>query len=168
MYKILRVFILTLILFALLSIQLFAFNTTEINQLIENAKTFDGKQVVVRGETIGEVMQRGNYSWVNINDGSNAIGIWMKNSDAQQITLFGNYKNIGDNVVVDGVFYRACPEHGGEADIHCATLKITKTGFPVTNPIPTIRGILVFVLFSALVIVFFIIYHFKLLKNSPD
>ncbi|MGD9014947.1 MAG: DNA-binding protein, partial [Candidatus Omnitrophota bacterium] len=41
-------------------------------ELIENAKSYDGQQVVYEGEVIGEVMHRRDGVWVNINDGDNS------------------------------------------------------------------------------------------------
>lgn len=113
----------------------------DINNLIEKAKELDGQEVTVQGEAIGEPMERGDYSWVNINDGTNAIGIWMKKSDADKITYYGDYKRIGDTVKITGIFYRACKEHGGEADLHCASLEIASNGYQVKEQVSTIKVI---------------------------
>ena len=105
-----------------------AASDTNLNDLIENAMALDGKEVSVTGEALGEVLERGNYAWVNINDGTNAMGIWMTLEDAKTITFFGDYKHMGDTVRVTGIFYRACTEHGGDIDIHCNTLEVVKKG----------------------------------------
>ena len=97
---------------------------TEINGLVENAFELDGKQVTVQGEAIGEVLERGEYSWININDTTNAIGIWAKQSDINQIQHYGDYKHKGDIVRITGEFHRACPEHGGDVDIHLSLIHI--------------------------------------------
>jgi len=39
------------------------------SELIRNAKEYDGKLIVYSGEVIGDVMLRGEFAWVNINDG---------------------------------------------------------------------------------------------------
>lgn len=108
---------------------------TEINTLVENTKAYDQQVVTIQGEAIGEVLERGEYSWVNISDGTNAIGIWMKTTDADTIKYFGDYKNIGDTVKVTGVFSRDCTEHGGDVDIHCASYEIVKEGSVVISKI---------------------------------
>jgi hypothetical protein len=45
--------------------------------------------------------------------------------------MLGNYKNEGDILEATGVFHRACPEHGGELDIHADSVNIVAAGFPV-------------------------------------
>lgn len=108
----------------------------DINDLIEHAKTMDGREVIVQGEAIGERMDRGDYSWVNINDGTNAVGLWLKKSEAEKVATFGNYKNKGDTIQVTGVFYRACNEHGGETDFHAESISIVKNGDLVKRKVP--------------------------------
>lgn len=100
----------------------------DISNLIENAAEFDQQEVTVSGEAVGEAMNRGKHSWININDGTNAIGIWMSSSDAQKVKYFGNYKYKGDVLKVSGIFSRTCKEHGGESDIHATGLKVEKIG----------------------------------------
>lgn len=87
-------------------------------ELIEKAKELDGKEVVYEGEVIGEVMTRGNYSWVNLNDGQNAVGVWTGNNFLSLIRFSGGYKSRGDWLQVKGVFNRACRLHGADLDIH--------------------------------------------------
>ena len=92
------------------------------SELIKNAKEYDGKLIVYSGEVIGDVMSRGEFAWVNLNDGENALGVWMGAALAQEIKFTGNYKSRGDRLEVVGVFHRACPEHGGDLDIHARSL----------------------------------------------
>lgn len=97
-------------------------------ELIEHAKDFDGKSISFQGEAIGDIMKRGNFAWVNVNDGTSAIGIWLKAELAKEINYTGSYKAIGDTVLVVGRFNRACIEHGGDLDIHADSITIVKTG----------------------------------------
>jgi len=99
---------------------------TPSTELINNAKTYDGKTVIYEGEVIGDVMARGDFAWVNLNDGKNAIGIWMDKGSSAAITYEGNYKAKGDLLQVTGIFHRSCPEHGGDLDIHAQ--KVLKIG----------------------------------------
>jgi frataxin-like iron-binding protein CyaY len=119
---------------------------TPINDLIENAKALDGKEITIQGETIGEELERGNYCWININDGSNAIGIWLDGKSAGFIKFYGDYKHIGDTVQITGVFHRACTQHDGEADIHGSLLTIEKTGYLVKDQVPIIKLIITLIL----------------------
>ena len=97
-------------------------------ELIEHARDFDGKEVVYQGEVIGEVMNRGDHSWVNLNDADNALGIWMDNNFLGLISFCGNYKARGDWLEVRGIFNRACKMHGGDLDIHAISLKKIREG----------------------------------------
>jgi hypothetical protein len=97
-------------------------------ELINNAKGHDGKTVVYQGEVIGELMPRGDFTWVNINDGENAIGVWIKSSLARQILYAGSFQAKGDTVEITGAFHRACPEHGADLDIHAQGLKLINAG----------------------------------------
>ena len=45
-------------------------------ELIEGENTLDGSIVTYKGEAITAIMNRGEHSWVNLNDGYNAIGTW--------------------------------------------------------------------------------------------
>lgn len=130
----------------------------DINNLIEHAADLDGKKVTVEGEAIGEKMDRGNYSWININDGTNAIGIWLSKNDAEKIEYYGNYKNKGDTIKITGTFNRTCSEHGGESDIHNSSLEITKQGHLVKEDVSSSKVITASVLtIIALSLLFFFI-----------
>jgi hypothetical protein len=103
------------------------------NELINNAKQYDTKIVSFQGEVIGDIMKRGNYAWVNLNDGNSAIGIWMSESLAKQITYAGSFKSKGDIIAVEGVFHRACLEHGGDLDIHAQAIRKISSGAVVVE-----------------------------------
>ncbi|MDP3143070.1 MAG: DNA-binding protein [Candidatus Omnitrophota bacterium] len=96
--------------------------------LIEHAKDYDGKIVYFQGEVVGEVMRRGDFAWINVHDGSNALGIWAKSPLFAAITFTGTYKSTGDIIGAKGIFHRACLEHGGDLDIHADSLIIIKQG----------------------------------------
>lgn len=98
------------------------------NDLIKNDKQYDGKLVTYAGEAIGDTMNRGKFTWVNINDGDNAIGVLMDSALAKEINITGGYKSRGDNVEVSGIFHSACIEHGGDLDIHAQAIRKVSSG----------------------------------------
>lgn len=102
-------------------------------ELIEHAREFDGREVAYQGEVIGEVMNRGGNSWVNLNDGENAVGIWLDNNFLGLISFCGSYKARGDSLEVRGIFNRACKMHGGDLDIHAINVKKTREGRAVRH-----------------------------------
>ena len=103
-------------------------------QLIDNAKKYDGMEITYTGEAIGDIMVRGNYAWININDGDNAIGVWVPSSEAKKISFTGSYKYNGDKIRVAGIFHRACKDHGGDFDIHSDYLQVIVKGSGKMQP----------------------------------
>lgn len=141
-------------------------HTIDINSLINNSKDYTNKTVTVQGEAIGEVLERGDYAWVNINDGSNAIGIWMKLSDAKTIEYFGDNKHIGDTIKVTGAFSRDCTEHGGDVDIHSSSMEIVKKGYTVKDAISSTKVIAAAILFCVAIIAALI--YSRLIKRAKN
>lgn len=109
--------------------------TTSSSELIKDAKQYDGKNVVYRGEVVGDIMLRGEFAWLNINDGSNAIGIWIKKELINGIQHIGSYQAKGDVLEVSGVFNRSCPEHGGDLDIHAKSMRILRSGASIEHAV---------------------------------
>lgn len=161
-----------IVLLVILSPQAFpakAATTVSVNELIENAKELDGQKVTIQGETIGEAMERRDYSWININDGTNAIGVWISRSEAEKVTSYGDYKNIGDMIQITGIFYRACKKHGGEADFHADTIAVIKKGYSVKEELPISKslgtGVLTFTA-AVIALLYIIIVHNKVEKPT--
>ncbi|MDD3086961.1 MAG: DNA-binding protein [Candidatus Omnitrophica bacterium] len=97
-------------------------------ELINRASEYEARTVTYKGEVIAEVMRRGDFAWVNLHDGDNAIGIWVPLALIDEITYTGSYKAKGDIIEVSGIFHRACPEHGGDLDIHALSLRKIESG----------------------------------------
>lgn len=123
------------------------------SELISGAKLYDGKLVVYRGEVIGDIMARGVFAWVNVNDGQAALGIWLENKLSKGIFYTGSYKTIGDVLEIEGVFNRSCPEHGGDLDIHAKTLRKIKNGRDVLEKADVLKMNLVFILSGGICLV---------------
>ena len=123
------------------------------NELINNAKEYDGKTVVFSGEVVGDIMVRGENAWANVNDGLNAIGIWLNKDFVRGIFYTAGYKYFGDIVEVKGVFHRACPQHGGDLDIHAVTFKKIMDGHCVKEKENVLKRNLAIILLGALCLV---------------
>jgi hypothetical protein len=119
--------------------------------LINNWQEYNGKEVIYRGEAVGDVMRRGENAWVTVNDdfysrearveagelrgGNSGIGIWLPTGEAEKIEVLGRYGTIGDFVEVRGIFNSDCLEHGGDFDIHASSLTVIDRGREVdTSP----------------------------------
>ncbi|MCM8763478.1 MAG: DNA-binding protein [Candidatus Omnitrophica bacterium] len=97
--------------------------------LLTNPNEYDGKKVVYRGEVIGDVMKRGDFSWINLYDGDFAIGVYLAKELLPSIKYVGSYKITGDTLEVEGIFHARCVQHGGDVDIHAEKVSIISEGF---------------------------------------
>jgi len=107
--------------------------------LLEGAASFDGTRVVFLGEAVGQAMERGAMTWVNVTDSGGAIGVWMSAEAAASIRTLGSYSSRGDELRVTGTFHRACGEHGGDMDIHADSVVLVRTGERVSHPLDPTR-----------------------------
>ncbi len=123
-------------------------------ELINKAKEYDGKSVVYTGEVIGDVMVRGDFVWVNLNDGENAIGIWLDKEAASEIQFTGSYRAKGDRLEVTGVFHRVCVQHGGDVDIHAQSIRRITPGQTVERELNLTKRNIAFMLLGMLCLVF--------------
>jgi hypothetical protein len=128
-------------------------------ELINNAKEYDGKSVVYAGEAIGDVMARGDFVWVNINDGENAIGVWLDKELAREIQFTGSYRAKGDLLEITGVFHRSCIQHGGDMDIHAQEIRKISPGRVVSEELDTGKRNFVFILLVVLCLVSIFVHH---------
>ena len=112
------------------------------NELIDHAKDYDQATVVYEGEVVGDVLKRGDFAWLNVFDGSNTIGVYVTAEQAKQISFAGGYGAKGDTIRVEGVFHRACAEHGGDLDIHASSVVRISAGQRVTMPLSRLTTIL--------------------------
>ncbi|MFH1190705.1 MAG: DNA-binding protein [Candidatus Omnitrophota bacterium] len=142
------------------SVLLFA-QSVSSSELINNAKQYDGKLVTYSGEVIGDVMPRGEFAWVNINDGQYALGVWMGAALSKEIKFTGSYKSRGDNLEIVGIFHRACLEHGGDLDIHAHSLGEIVRGRIIKEKLNSDKVSLSLVLLGALFLIW-ILTLFKL------
>jgi len=152
----------------------------EVNSasLVENANAWNGHVITFKGEAIGETMVRGKMAWIHLNDdaymwknleeGAKLDGynsghaVWISADLAMKIRFFGDFKHEGDVVKIVGTFNAACPQHGGDMDIHASTLQIVRVGHPVHHVINTPRAIIA----GVLLVLALILYRFRIVIRS--
>jgi hypothetical protein len=126
-------------------------NDPSSTQLVEKPKTFNGTTVTFTGEAIGEVMVRGDYAWIHLNDDAymeknveegaklggynSGMAVWIPAALTKTIDTYGDYKHEGSIVTIVGTFNAACKEHGGDMDIHATALTLVRPGHIVDDPI---------------------------------
>lgn len=134
-------------------------NTVSSQDLINNAPLYNGKIVAYEGEVIGDVMDQ----WINVNDGNAAIGIFYPDAEmVKSIKLCGGYNAIGDRVLISGRFNQACPDHGGDLDIHAQKIEVAAAGTAIKRDIKSahIYSLLILILTAS------IIYMLKLISDK--
>lgn len=146
-----------------LSLPIFAQSNT-IGTLIEEGSNWDGKSVVIEGEVIGDVMNRGAFSWINVADETGAIGVYIDTLEANKISMTGNYKYSGDRVQIEGTFHRALKDVGGEMAIAGESLRVSQSGEKVNHLVKTERLIVLGILSAVALLLYF--NSFKLEKNT--
>ncbi len=135
-------------------------------ELLNNARQYDANSVVYKGEVIGDVMVRGDFAWVNVNDGNNAIGVWLSRELADKIKFTGSYHNIGDRLEITGTFHRNCTQHGGDMDIHAQDMRIIQPGKAVSGELNTTKRNAVYILLAVLFILIIFVRRRKSSKQN--
>ena len=133
-----------------------AFGQVSSSRLIEEARALDGQTVEYSGELIGEPLPRGDHVWINVHDGSNALGVWAGREALPAVRYYGSYRASGDWVRVRGVFHRSCPEHGGDMDIHADSLDVARVGHTVDHVFNTGRAVVALLLLGAAAVLYLV------------
>lgn len=118
-------------------------------QLVEEPKRYDGNRLTFTGEAIGEVMVRGEYAWIHLNDDAyeernieegaelggynSGMAVYVPAELTEAIDTYGDYEHEGSIVQVEGTYNAACAEHGGDMDIHATSLKVLRPGHTVVD-----------------------------------
>jgi hypothetical protein len=145
-----------------------ATDLTSINELVDNSLAMDQETIRIQAETIGEVLERDEYSWINVNDGTNAIGIWLPSNEALKIKNFGSYFMKGDTLEIIGVFNRTCEEHGGEMDIHTQSITVIKSGSEIEHPISILKFSFAIILLTAALFMAYMNRRFFIKKKTDS
>lgn len=121
------------------------------NDLFDCPQTFDGRQVLYRGEVVGALMARGSGVWTQLNDdvyaegvgplpahrdyrGGNAgVGVLLPTQVAGDVSYVGGPQTRGDVLEVRGVFHRVDPS-GEVAVIRADAGDVAVRGRPFPDP----------------------------------
>jgi hypothetical protein len=135
--------------------------------LIEQAKVLNGQVVIFQGEVIGDIMPRQDHYWINVLCNGTAIGIWITAEQRKAISLAGQYDVQGDLVRITGQFNQACPEHGGDLDIHANSVEISSQGTSIPQKLNLTRLIIAAGLFVMAVASLFMLFSRRFLRRHP-
>jgi hypothetical protein len=119
-------------------------------------KGYDQQIIEVSGEIIGPPIKKNNGWFINVDIGGGVIGVFTKK--LPKLKHYGSYKEKGDVVKVQGIFYNTCKEHRGETDIHSQGIEVIKMGETIPHPIKKANAIAA-ILLSFLAILFVLLYR---------
>lgn len=141
--------VLAILMLAVLTVASPAADLVRSPELINDSQRYDGKVVRYRGEAVGDLINRGDFAWINVNDdpygdkplretgvlqGTNSgIGVHCPSSQAEKVENLGSYRAVGDIVEVTGTFYEASPDHGGDKCIVASHLEVVRRGREIRN-----------------------------------
>ncbi|NTU60880.1 MAG: hypothetical protein HGA95_00895 [Caldiserica bacterium] len=113
------------------------YSPSELIDKITQDKTLDGQKIILEGEAICEPIERKDGCWINVTDGSMAIGVFFKDkTQTDKIKIWGQYHFKGDIVRIEGTVYLADKQTGGELDIQGENLTVVSQGYRVDEVIP--------------------------------
>ncbi|MCK4519758.1 MAG: hypothetical protein KAT96_01110 [Candidatus Omnitrophica bacterium] len=102
---------------------------TALGDILDSPQAFNGREVEIEGEVIGESLKDDKGVWINIVSGSKQIGVFSANKRAiEPITYWGSYRYTGDRLRIKGIFYKDCLMHQ-VSDVHLNTLEVIKKGY---------------------------------------
>jgi membrane protein implicated in regulation of membrane protease activity len=169
---------------ALLPATVAAGDTVTTTQLIDNMQKYDGKVVTLQGEAIGDLLVRGDFAWITVNDdryskksieeggelvgmSNSGIGVWVPAAEGRRIGIYGGYKYKGSIVRITGVFHRACEQHGGDTDIHADRVEVMTRGYPFARSFPWAELLTVIIL-SGVILILWKLRREKLQKEQRE
>lgn len=121
--------------------------TVTCQQLISEAAIWNGRTVSITGEVVGDILRTGEFKWLNVNDGTNALGVWANIKDVEGMVIVpGNYSVKGTFLELEGVFNRTCSLHSGETDIHLVRAVLVGGHSVVAHPVDKNRLLFVAIL----------------------
>lgn len=113
------------------------FTPTELINETAIDRQLDGTRIVLEGEVISEAIERKDGCWVNVTDGSIAIGVFFKDKkNIEKIKYWGIHKVKGDIVRIEGTAYLADKSTGGELDVQGDSLTIVSQGYRIVEVVP--------------------------------
>lgn len=108
---------------------------TTIANLMRAGQYLDGREVIIRGEVVGDILSAGReHKWLLLQDDGVTISVLIANDEASKITHLGRYGQIGTQIEVTGIFHTDCGEHDGLTDLHASRVIVLEEGSEFESP----------------------------------
>ena len=137
---------------------------TNIESLVEQGALYDGREVQVAGEVIGDCIAATDtgYSWITLTvtdvEDKTSISVLLSDEQTAQIDRYGKYGVTGTILQVSGIFHQACNDHDGLPDIHASSSSVMARGedhFDVFVASDFVPGIVTVLVGGALIAAFY-------------
>lgn len=132
--------------------------TVASDDLLLCPRTYDGRVVRYEGEAVGEVLERSDHAWVQLNDdaysqtaslprrpahagGNVGVGVRLPRDEADAIERVGGPSWRGDVLAVQGVFHRAMPDSADAMAIDARQVQRLTPSEPIDRPVLADRRI---------------------------
>jgi len=110
--------------------------TLDTAALAKADASLDGATVRFEGEALGEALRAdATHRWVNVLGGAVAIGVYTPDRMVEAIDGYGDWSRTGTIVEVTGVYNVACPQHGGDLDVHAEQIRVVAGAREVQHPV---------------------------------
>lgn len=122
-------------------------------QVVSCPAAWDGLEITYVGEVVGEVLDRDDGAWAQINDdpyalevgpllaprqreGANTgLAVWLPDELRDQVEVVGRAETRGDVVAVRGMVHRTDPNDGGGLTIRANDLRMIAEGETLAAPL---------------------------------
>ena len=115
---------------------------TDIAELIKADSFNDGQTVQVKGEVVGDAIDdesNASLRWISLQDDNEVnpgtISVLVDETQLGVVDSFGQYKQKGSTVQVQGTYHLTCADHQGLSDIHATEVQLLSEGKQLEMPV---------------------------------
>ncbi|MCF7873457.1 MAG: hypothetical protein K9L84_01220 [Candidatus Omnitrophica bacterium] len=102
--------------------------TISLKALVDNPEKYDQKRVSLKAELIGEPLTTDTGIWLNLGANDYNMGVYLAEKEMlEKAHYWGSYKEKGDIVEIEGIFYKNCPIHN-QRGLHLTALEVVTQG----------------------------------------
>jgi hypothetical protein len=108
--------------------------TTTIANLMDAGQRFDGQEVTIEGEVVGDILAAdGDHKWLMLQNDGATISVLVDEDEVSKIARLGRYNQVGTRIEVSGVFRVDCPDHDGLTDLHATRVVVLDEGHEIES-----------------------------------
>lgn len=142
--------------------------SVSIHELLSRPEIYDQQVIYIEGEIVGQVLRRKDGAWFHLKDKDGLmIGIWTSHAVVDNFSFLGRHGIRGDYLGITGVYYKICPLHGGDTDIHLNEVVYHIVGHPLPkSPVSPIKAYFLILLFLSGLLLWLVNYRLQKKTNN--